>query len=308
MSGTRWGRTLLLANPSSHSGAGLEAAREAERLLRDRGDLCSSFEARLTEGPGDAERVARGAAGLDTLVVLGGDGVVHEVANGLMSLDPEERPRVALVPMGSGNDYARTLGLPVNAVRSALAALERGRTRRLDVGRVNGVHFVQTLSFGLDAAIALDTSRRRSAGTSQKGAGLFVTSGMRILSSHHDGWAYRALFDGVEGTSGDEIIFAVQVGPTYGGGFRICPKADPADGLLDVCHNLVVPPTPVALVLFGLARAGMHVGSKSLRFRQVSRLRLLFDVEPPVQADGEPVHGTEFDVSCVPGALRVICA
>ena len=301
-----WGKTLMIANPAAHSGDGMAAVDVVDRIISEDGRRTSSFEVLLTKGPGDGRRLAANAAGYDTVIALGGDGIIHEIANGLMHIDEAERPRLGIVPVGSGNDYARTLEVPFGNPEESLRSLLTGYERRLDVGKVNDEYFVETLSFGLDAAIALDTSDRRAAGSNMKGAKLFATSGMKIFSTHHDGWEFKAMFDGLEGVSGREIIFAVQVGPTYGGGFKVCPKADPTDGLLDVCYNAMIPNTPTTLVLFGMARFGLHVGAKSIRSRKASKIRLSFPVAPPCQVDGERLEGTDFNVSCVPGALRVI--
>ena len=176
------GRTLLIANPAAHSGKGAVGAEFARHFLSSYAAATSGYEVRLTSGPGEATGIAAAAEGFDSVLVLGGDGVIHEVVNGLMARDAAARPQLGVIPLGSGNDYARTLGMARNDVGAALAQIVRGTARPVDVGRVNGTHFMQTLSFGLDAAIALDTTARRAADTSQEGEALFVTSGLKILS------------------------------------------------------------------------------------------------------------------------------
>ena len=306
MPGSPLGRTLVIANPAAHSGRGAEGADFAERFLESWGSATRGHEVRRTAAPGDATGIAADTLGFDTVLALGGDGVIHEVACGLMTLPADERPQLGVIPLGSGNDYARTLGMARNDVEAALAQLVRGVARPVEVGRVNGVPFVQTLSFGLDAAIALDTTARRAADTSQEGEALFVTSGLRILSRARGGWACAARFDNEAPRELSELIFAVQVGPSYGGGFRICPEADPTDGLLDVCYNVSVPALPRFLALFALARRGLHARSSAVRLRRIRRATLDFASEPPCQVDGEPLRGTHFEIEVVPDALRVI--
>lgn len=300
------GRTLLIANPAAHSGRGAEGAEFARRFLSSYASVTSGYELRLTDGPGDAIGIAAKAEGFDTVLVLGGDGVIHETVCGLMSRPFELRPQLGVIPLGSGNDYARTLGMARNDVEAAFAQLVRGVARPVEVGRVNGTYFAQTLSFGLDAAIALDTTTRRAADTSQEGEALFVTSGLKILSRAGTGFPCTARFDGEGPIELDELIFAVQVGPTYGGGFRICPDADPTDGLLDACYNLRRPALPRLLALFGLARLGRHAGSSVFRLRRMCRAVLDFAEQPPCQVDGELLEGTHFEIEVVPNALRVI--
>lgn len=300
------GRTLVIANPAAHSGAGERGAAFARRFLDAYASATRGYELRLTRGPGDAVALAARACGFDTVLALGGDGLVHEVACGLLSLPAQTRPALGVVPMGSGNDYARTLGMARNDVEAALAQLVRGRVAPLDVGRVNGTHFVQTLSFGLDAAIALDTTERRAHDTSQEGEALFVTSGLKVLARAGRGIPCTIAIDGGEPLAFEELVCAIQVGPTYGGGFRICPAADPADGLLDFCHNVRRPSLPHLLALFGLARAGRHAGSRVVRMGRLRHATIEFEREPPSQVDGEPLGGTRFEVSVEPGALRVV--
>lgn len=306
MSTSPLGRTLVIANPAAHSGRGAQGATFAERFLASYSSATRGYELRLTTAPGDAELMAAEADGFDTVVALGGDGVIHEVANGLMRRPAEGRAQLGVIPLGSGNDYARTLGMARNDVEAALAQLVRGVARPVEVGRVNGTHFVQTLSFGLDAAIALDTTDRRARDTSQEGEALFVTSGIKILSQARGGYACAARFDGEPARELSTLVFAIQVGPSYGGGFRICPDASPCDGALDVCYNVRVPALPHLLGLFGLARRGLHARSSVVRLRRIRRAELDFEVATPCQVDGERLEGTHFSVEVVPQALRVI--
>lgn len=300
------GKTLVIANPAAHSGDGAEGAHFSRDFLASYTSATNGFEVVLTEAPGDAEGIAAAATGFDTVVALGGDGVIHEVVQGLMAIERAHRPQLGVVPMGSGNDYARTLGMKRNDCEGAWAQLVRGVARPCEVGCVNGHHFMQTLSFGLDAAIALDTMDKRAAGTSQKGEELFVRSALRILSRAREGYPVTASFDGETPTNLSTIIFAVQVGPSYGGGFKICPDATPQDGLLDVCYNVALPPTPLLLGLLGMARFGKHTGSKVVELRRFTRATLDFESEPPCQIDGEKLTGTHFDIKVVPKALNVI--
>lgn len=300
------GKTLVIANPAARSGAGEKGADFAEKFLQGFSSATKGFEVVRTKAAGDAVGIAEGASGFDTVVALGGDGVIHEVVNGLMRVNRHERPQLGVIPMGSGNDYARTLGMKRNDVQGALAQLVRGEARPCELGRVNGTYFMQTLSFGLDAAIALDTTEKRAAGTDQEGEELFARSALRILAGAKKGFGVRASFDGEDPLELSTIIFAVQVGPTYGGGFRICPDADPADGALDICYNVNLPPTPVLLGLLGLARFGKHTASDVVRTRRARRIELAFEQEPPCQVDGEELRAKEFAIDVEPAALNVV--
>ena len=302
--GLRLGRTLVIANPAAQSGAGAQGAEFVRRTLEAFSSATDGFDLRLTTGPGNATQMARAATGFETVLALGGDGVIHEVVNGLMHIDASRRPRLGIIPLGSGNDYARTLGMAKNAPEVALGQILRGVCRRVDLGLVNGTYFDETLSFGVDAAIALDTMRRRKAHGAH-GTRLFMGSGLDIIRHQISSWPFTAAFDG-EQVTGSSIVFAVQVGPTYGGGFRICPDADSTDGLLDVCYSHGDPSTATALATFARARIGLHTHSPYLGFLKAKSISIDFEGEPPCQADGERLVGAHFKITCAHRALEVI--
>ncbi len=296
-------RTLLIANPAAQNGNGAPAAERAARELRAKlGER--ALDVAFTERQGHAVDLAARSGGYGAVIVLGGDGIVHEATNGLMRLPAADRPALGLIPVGSGNDYARTLGM-AGDVRRACAQLLEAEPRPADLGVVNGSYFAETLSFGLDAAIALDTVERRKR-TGRTGTILYAEAGIDQLLHHLDARSYRAAFDGEEAAQGASITFAVQVGPSYGGGFRICPEARIDDGLLDVC--IAHPPIGAfgALLVFALAKGGRHTGFKQIEMRRCRGLRVEFDEEPPAQMDGERVVARSFDVSIAPRALRVL--
>ena len=325
-----WNRTLLIANPAAQSGRGAQGAQDLERMLRG-GDahtrgiqLPSELDVGLTERPGHATDIAaQEGTSFDTVVALGGGGIIHEVVNGLLRIPEARRPCLAVVPLGSGNDFARTIGMPRNRPESALRAIAQGIRQRLDVGRVrcpglDDVYFMQTLSFGLDAAIALATMERR-AKNGAHGTRLFAATGYDIFAHNREPYAYRAELEvasksgdanerHIEQISGEEVVFAVQVGPTYGGGFRICPDASPIDGLLDICRSVSIPSVPHTLALFSLARFGLHVRSSAVRFAKVRRLVIDFERTVPCQVDGEKLDATHFDIASIPAVLDVVCA
>lgn len=310
MSNTKLGKTLLIANPASHSGKGAQAAEKAIAQLRSHADACSSLTINFTSYPGDATKFARNASGYDTVVALGGDGVVHEVVCGLMELPRGERPTLGLVALGTGNDYARTLALIRNNPTLAVDQLLEAHARRVEVGHVttnlDSTYFCQTLSFGLDAAIALDTTKRRAQGSRHKGTALFVGSGIKIMSHADKGWHVQALLDDGEPFELDEIIFAVQVGPSYGAGFKVCPDANPSDGFLDVCYNTYIPSRAKILPLFAAARNGGHIRSSVVKLQKVRSLTLDFETQPPCQVDGEELLGTHVAIQVIPDALQVL--
>lgn len=298
------GKTLIIANPAAKKGEGARAAYQVRHRLREALGVNAVDEVH-TENPGHATFLAAGAAGeYATVVTVGGDGVIHEVANGLLSLDAADRPELGIVPVGSGNDYARTLGMSEN-VDEALGQLLSAHARPMDVGQVNEEYFVETLSFGLDAAIALGTMERRK--TSRKtGGALYFEVGIDQLLHHLDAFRIQGVFDGERALDTVSIMFAVQIGATYGGGFRICPDAQPDDGLFDICFAEGAWSIPRAVLVFARAKDGKHTSARGVRFEKASELQLRFDAEPPAQADGERIVGRDFIIRMHKHALNVL--
>ena len=155
---TRLGSTIVIANPTAHSGKGGHAAELTGHFFESYTSATDNFNLCLTTRAGEATEIAGAAGGTDTVVALGGDGVIHEVINGLMRISPDARPRLGVIAMGSGNDFARTLGVPFNDPEESLHSLLRAQETSYDLGLVDAGtpdarYFMETLSFGLDAAI-----------------------------------------------------------------------------------------------------------------------------------------------------------
>ena len=301
------GNVLLIANPAAQRGNGAQAADIAYDLLSewlgaDRVTLA------LTEKPQHAVELASHASTdvYSSVIALGGDGIVHETVNGLMQIDAAMRPRFGVIPVGSGNDYARTLGMS-ECVPDAIVQFLDARELPMDVGCSNGEFFVETLSFGLDAAIALDTVSRRER-TGEQGTVLYLKSGLGQLLHHLNTYWFEAILDGGTRMGGAIHLLTVQIGQTYGGGFRICPEADPTDGLFDICYASAPMSVPEATYKFLRAKDAHHTKYQDIHFARASSLKLSFDRRPPCQIDGESHIADSFEVSIDHGALRVLNA
>ena len=307
MSPDSFGKTLVIADPLARQGEGESAALFATQFFSSFSASTSSCEVRFTETREDARIMACSANGYRTVIALGGDGVVHEVVNGMMAISDDERPRLGIIPLGAGSDFARTLHMSRNDPRRALTELAQGTERTIDLGHVNDEYFMQTLSFGLDAAIAHDAIDRWSDGSRKPNDILFVTSGFKVLVNNLRGWHYNATIDG-EPLAGSGIAFAVQNGPTYGGGFHICPDAVPNDGKLNLFLTLKKPTLPHSLLLFGLIRFGWHTKSHVVGTKHVNHLEVSFSGydQPPCQIDGKRIVAERYVVDAVPACLRVI--
>ena len=311
----KFGRTLLIVNPVAQMGKAKAMGDKAFGLLQAAG---VDVELRHSESSAHASALgaAAGNEGFGTLIVLGGDGIIHHVAEGLMDIPADRRPVFGIIPVGSGNDYARTAHIP-EGVDAAVPALLRAEAHALDVVRVNDHHYLETLSFGLDAAIAIGTEERRRR-TGETGLKLYFMTGVDEIVHRMYSYTYHATLEGVGGVegateelSGSMKLFAVQNGRTYGGGFPITPDASVTDGLLNICIASGDIGKPRTLVIFAKATKGKHVNSPFVEFHTARRVHISFDESaygaPACQFDGEAYPAPEYDIEVLPRALTVLC-
>ena len=315
MHATDFGRTLIIANPAAQSGAAREVAERLQRFL-DMTARASQFDLVLTERMGHAKELAAQAQGYRTVIALGGDGVIHEVVNGLMTQKEDARPALAVLPVGSGNDFAQTLGIDDFSGKD-YGALLTCELQRQDIGRIRSwspasgsgeatvEYYDQTLSVGIDAAIGLGTTELRKK-TGLTGAPLYTLSGLEQFGLRYRNYPMTVSFDGAPAERVRAIIMAIQLGPTYGSGYRICPDADPCDGILDVCYACGPVPRAVALPMFLSAKDGHHTKLPPVRMRRCRHAELTFEgPDYPIQADGEPVVASRIEVDVLGSALQV---
>jgi YegS/Rv2252/BmrU family lipid kinase len=258
----------------------------------------------LTEHMGHAAQIAaeKGAA-YDLVVAAGGDGTVHEVLNGLMSIEPDRRPALGVLPTGSGNDTRRTLGIPVDLSAAALV-LATGRRRTFDVGLCNGVYFNNSFAAGLDAKVTAKAVEYKVT-TKRSGLWLYLTALLHVLFKELEAFNLRVAFDDQPPVDIETLIVAVTNGPTYGGGFFITPDAVPDDGLFDVC--MIDPLSlPQALARLPFVVAGKHTRMRPVHMSRHTSLVIDCDRALPAQIDGEVLLDSHYEIRMLPGAIRCV--
>jgi YegS/Rv2252/BmrU family lipid kinase len=294
----------VILNPTSRHGAGRRLRPEIERELDGRGIRFTISE---TEGPGHAVELARdaAAAGARRVVAAGGDGTVHEVANGLMSAD--DPPALGLIPIGTGNDFVKMI--PGTATRAqAFVTLATGIESPVDVGiaRWDGrvEHFINAMGTGIDVEVV--RQMRRSDWL--PGTMIYLAALIRALA-HYRPLPVRIDVDGTT-SAGTIMILAVCNGPSIGGAFLVCPGARPDDGVLDACIVRELPLHRIIRVVPRVMR-GTHSGQPGVSLhRGVSFNLRTEDGRPlPFQLDGELREANEpagIDVALASRQLNVI--
>ncbi|MDV3222119.1 diacylglycerol kinase [Intrasporangium sp.] len=291
-------RVALIVNPMSGRGAGRVLGAETRRLL-----LASGREVVDASGLTLAEASRCGAEavreGVDALVVVGGDGLVHLGVN----LVAGTTTPLGVVAAGTGNDFARNLGLPVRDAAGAVDVITGGLVRTIDAGRATGPSgepkwFGGVLGAGFDAVVTARAGRMRW----PKGQMRYNLAVLRELPVFKP-IPYVVVLDGrrVETSA---MLVAVANTSSFGGGMRVCPDADPCDGLFDVLIVRAIS-VPRFLRVFPTVYSGAHVTHPAVEIQRAARVRLEAD-HICSQADGEPFTELPLDIEIVPHALRVL--
>ena len=279
-------KTLVIVNPHSAGGATGRRFPEVEVLLRSTiGDL----EVQRTLGRRDAERIAHDAvcAGVERLVVAGGDGTVSEVVSGLLAADVAHECQIGILPMGTGRDLPRTLGVPGD-LPSAVDALGRGATRRVDASRVTYrdrsgvrrvVYSINVTSFGLSGlTVELVTRAPHFLG----GSFAFLVGALGSIIRYRCR-SVSIVADGQEVCDGPIVLCAAANGRYFGGGMLIAPDALPDDGQLDLVVIREMSKPALVANLPALYR-GSHLANPAVSVIRASRIEA-----HPTSRDSPPV-------------------
>ena len=288
----------LIANPAAGRGRG---ARRLP-LVREQLAAVGITDVRLTRGPGDERTLASeaAAAGIETIVALGGDGTWGNVARGI--LDSKRDARLVPIAAGTGNDFPHALGLPAGDPAAMARIAVNGASVRVDVGWANDIAFLNVAGVGLETA-ALQAVKRI---TSFSGPLVYIAAALPLLRS------YAGLRAGIQVDDFPPVdpqqfcAIVVSNGPRFGGGFRAAPGATVTDGKVDQVS--VFDATPGRrLQLFLRARLGTLLGQPEVTLKRASRLKLVFDEPPLLDADGElhVLECKELNVRVDPGVLQV---
>jgi diacylglycerol kinase (ATP) len=289
-------RTWVIVNPNAGSVDDLSGIEEALGRLPD-------TSVKRTEEAGDAERLAREALdrGIERVVAAGGDGTLNEVVNGLST--DFGRACLGLLPLGTGNDFARTIGVP-NDLEGALAVLEAGRMRTLDVARADvagrGRCFLNMAAGGFGGEV----SERASDAKDRWGPLAYMRAAIGALPELK-AFLTRIILNGAETLELETYNVVVSNARYVASGIPVAPRAVLDDGLLDV---MIAPATtiPQLAVLVPAVLLGRHMDNDSLLFRKVTRVEIECDPPMAFNVDGELLGEGKARFEILPRALRMI--
>jgi len=289
---------FVIFNPQSGKGRG---AQFVAPVLQGLG-ASRRLEHGLTQGPGDEARLAREAiaSGFRRIVAVGGDGTWSNVANTI--IHSGQPVALGLVPGGTGCDLAKTLGVPLRDVHACCRIVLQGRRRVIDVGRVEGKHFLNIAGFGYDVAVLEDSW---TVGYLE-GSALYLYCALRQLHSYR-GFDLESEADGRALGRRAMLMVIVANARIFGGGFKVAPLADVEDGLLDAVAFANMRLAGRVSALVGLLR-GTHQRHPQVSSLRAARLVYRFETPPSYETDGEwnRAQSNELVIESVPKALQVL--
>ena len=300
-------KVKIILNPVADMGNAYKVANDLRPIITQFGKADWSGTVYPTHATELAEQA--GEQGYDMVVAMGGDGTVHEVINGLMQIPAADRPILGVVPVGSGNDFAHSIGVPLDSAH-ALAHALNGEPSTVDIGLMtdeNGrqEYFDNTVGVGFDAVVTIRSHKLPVV----RGFLMYLTAVIQTIVLNHEPAKMKLQAD-EECWEQTNLMVVLCNGPREGGGFMVAPDARNDDGLL---HYVMIAKCS-RLMMFRLipeVMKGTHGRFDLVKIGACQKFS--FDSERPVyiHSDGEiytnfgsNLHKFAFEI--LPGALKVV--
>ena len=291
-------RIGVLVNPTSGAGRVGRHSAAVLRGLASRGDHVVAIQGGSAQ-EADVQLAQAKGEGQDMVVAVGGDGTVHQALQAVVGTGTA----LGIVPLGTGNDAANSVGLSRLSPEAAVAVILAGTRRPFDVGRIEAAdgtvrHFLCVMSSGFDSS----ANERANEMTWPSGTALYIRAMLSVLRTFEP-IPYRAELDG-EVVVDAGMLVSLGNGPSFGGGMQVCAGADMHDGLLDLIwvHSIS---RRALLTVFPKVYSGTHLAHPAVESRRVTSATL----DAPGQiayADGERVAPLPVTVTAVPDGVQVL--
>ncbi|MHB1314945.1 MAG: diacylglycerol/lipid kinase family protein [Christensenellales bacterium] len=283
---------IFLINPVSGKGNGMKFFQRAESAMKQRN---IPYEAQISQYPKHVIELAKSTPEDCCIVCVGGDGTVREVAQTIVG----SNRTLGIIPAGTGNDFALALGI-AKEPEQALEQILRGNEKKVDLFYLNGHSFINVAGVGFDADVLRLSFKMRKvfSGFWSYYMAIFAT----ILTFRFQKLKMVLPDRTIER---DILLVAIGNGRFFGGGMLVCPKADPSDGLADVCIIRKIPRLKILFVLPKFLK-GTHVSLPFVEYFQCKEFTLSSKIAKNFNMDGELTPYEDSAFSIQPGSLRVL--
>lgn len=282
-------QVLIIANPKAGGGKPLKKLPSVQNYLQSIGYPSEIYLTQNTSDYSGIQEAINANKNLACLLIIGGDGTLNDVINSV----PEnfETPLIVL-PCGSGNDFATFL-YAKKPIEEILNGLLKNETVNINIAECNGQKFINGLGIGFDGWVA------KKANSGANWIPVFLKYNLAILRGL---FTYKSFYTNI----GQSLIIAIANGPTYGGGFRIAPEADPSDGLLDLWQ---IKPIPILKrpYFLSLIKKGRHASIPGPYSHQtLKEITIQCYKNLPAHLDGEYFEADTFVVKMLNTSVRFI--
>ena len=300
-------KVKLILNPMADLGNAWKVANDLRPILGEYGHADWSG----TVYPGHAVELARqaGEQGYDLVIAVGGDGTVHEVVNGLMSLPEGRRPMLGVVPVGSGNDFAHSAGIPMDPVQALKQALH-GEPVKVDLGVLKDAdgrseYVDNTIGIGFDAVVTIRSHKLPVV----RGFLMYLVAVIQTIILNFDPASLKVQTDR-ETWEAPTLMLVMSNGPREGGGFLVAPEAKNNDGVLQYASIRKVS-RAMMFRLVPEVMKGTHGRFKDVRMGDFQRMSVVSDRPLYIHTDGEIFSGfgtnvRDISFEILPSALQVV--
>ena len=287
-------KTLIIMNPTAGRGRTAKILPKIEQMLSSAG---IEFDVEWTKEPTHGTEITKAAVNdYDFITAFGGDGTVNEVVNGLAG---SETP-LGVLPIGTGNDLARSCGIPLTPEK-AVDALINGTPRKIDLGTFNGRYFSNVVGIGFDGYSSKESRKI----TKLRGTLVYIWVVLKTLKK------YSSIEMSIEldndSIQGPTYLISVGNGWSVGGGMQLCPQAIIDDGEFSICHISEVKPMKVVRNFLKLFN-GKIDDMEEVTMYKSKTMRITSDEHLPIHYDGEIPEGEvrSVEIDIIPGGLSVI--
>ncbi len=300
-------KTKLIFNPIANLGRAWSVASSLRPIVMDLGGADWTGTAYPTHATELAARAAE--EGYEQVVAMGGDGTMHEVLNGLMQVPVERRPKLGIVPIGSGNDFAYACGIssqPEEALTQALT----GTPTPVDIGHLidnqgHNEYWANAIGIGFDTIVTLNSRKVKYL----QGFPVYLVAVLQSILFQYVPFQLKMTID--DQTWEDKLMMLVLMnGKREGGGFHVTPAAKPDDGILDLLSIRKVSRLRMLQILPSVMN-GTQAKFSDCQIKQFKKIHIESDRPLYVHADGEilatpQAHCKQMDISIIQNAIQVV--
>ena len=284
----------VIINPAAGRGKGKKLENNIIQLLKDQFGKIEVFR---TEYPFHAKEFAvQLKNNYSVIIAIGGDGTINEIVNGMI----DGKAALAVIPIGSGNDFTKMLNLPKD-MNAIIGVIKKNKRKKIDVGKVGDRYFPNGMGIGFDAWVVRESMKVRRL----RGFLIYLYSVLKTVFLYKNQTITLTVNE--ETSSRDIFLIAIGNGKAMGGGFFLTPQAEVDDGQLDVC---IIRALSKKEVLLNLPKAihGKHTELEQVEMLRSDKVVIRSEKGIAVHADGEllGMDLKNLDISVLPAALEVV--